>query len=197
MSNETLTPWLTVKTGMAGKLGRNGGEVGFRVLRDPDGLRLALAVTSNSGGGCWSPEVVDLDAIECSLPDDRQEAVTAATVARAFTGRSVNQGPFAMAVLLALGFMVRATEHPNRYQIADRWAEIKAGLLTEEAGEAYVPPVKGRQPGKTSGDAVSAMTQQDIPGEVETDYSWVPLKGRKGRLPKHAEPGHDHAALGQ
>ena len=191
MSNESLTPWLTVKSGVAGKLGRNGGELGFRVLRDPAGERLALSITSNSGGGCWSPEIVTLDAIERCLPDDRQETLQAKTVAQAFISRSANQGPFATAVLVGLGFLTRAAEQPNRYQIADRWFELKAGLLALDAGEVYVPPTKA---GKK---AVSTMTRQDTPDDPEAEDTAVGRKGRKGRPSKHAESGHEHAATGQ
>lgn len=188
MTTDILTPWLTIKTGSAGKIGRNGGEVGFRVLRDAAGQQLALTVTSNSGGGCWSADILPWDAIERCLPDDRQTAVPAKAFAHAFVGKSANNGPFATAVLLALGFLARAAEHPNRYQIADRWFEIKAGLLAQEAGEPYVPPAKA------SKDALAAMTRQEIPGEAEGEDMPAGRKGRRGRLQKHAEPGQDHAA---
>lgn len=188
MTTDILTPWLTITSGTAGKLGRNGGEVGFRVLRDAAGEQLALTVTSNSGGGCWSMDVLPWDAIERCLPDDRQSPVPAKAFAQAFVGKSANNGPFATAVLLALGFLARAAEHPNRYQIADRWFEIKAGLLAQEAGEPYVPPTKA------SKNALAAMTRQDVPGEAEGDEVAVGRKGRRGRPSKHAEPGQDHAA---
>lgn len=188
MTSETPTPWLTITAGTAGKLGRQGGEVGFRVLRDLEGQQLALTVTSNSGGGCWSTEIVTLDAIERCLPDDRLAPMPARTFAQALLGRSANNGPFVTAVLLALGFLARAAEHPNRYQIADRWFEVKAGLLNQEAGEPYAPPTKA------SKDALAAITRQDIPGEVEADDTPAGRKGRRGRSPKHAESGQDHAA---
>lgn len=197
MTSESLIPWLTITSGTAGKLGRNGGEVGFRVLRDAAGDQLALTITSNSGGGCWSQEIVTLDAIERCLPDDRQEPILAKTVARAFTGRSANQGPFGTAVLLALGFLTRAAEHPNRYQIADRWFEIKAGLLSQEAGEAYVPATKpGRRTTEATAD-IAAMTRQEMPGDADAEDPPTGRKGRKGRPSKHAESDHGHAAPGQ
>lgn len=194
MSSETQTPWLTVKTGTAGKLGRNGGEVGFRVLRDPDGLRLGLTITTNSGGGCWSPEIVDLDAIERCLPEDRQEAIATKSFARAFVGRSANNAPFAVAALMAMGFLARSADHPNRFQVGDRWFEIKAGLLAEAPGEIYVPPAKAARPSadSPSSGTVSTMTRQETPGE--TDEAPNHRKGRKDRPPKHAEPGHGDAA---
>lgn len=191
MTPETLPPWLTINSGTAGKLGRNGGEVGFRILRDPAGQQLALTITSNSGGGCWSPEIVPLEAIERCLPDDRQEPLPAKAIASSFTGRSANNGPFATAVLVALGFLVRAPEHPNRYQIADRWFEIKAGLLAQAAGEPYVPPTKA---GK---ETCSAMTRQELPHEADAEDVPSGRKGRKGRPPKHAKPEHAHAVPGQ
>lgn len=191
MTSETLTPWLTITSGTAGKLGRNGGEVGFRVLRDPAGDQLALTIISNSGGGCWSPEIVTLDAIERCLPNDRQEPILAKTVARAFTGRSANQGPFATAVLLSLGFLTRAAEHPNRYLANDRWPEVKAGLLSQEASELYVPP------SKASKDAIAAMTRQEMPGDADAEDTPTGRKGRKGHPSKHAESDHAHAAPGQ
>lgn len=188
MTSESITPWLTITTGTAGKLGRNGGEVGFRVLRDAAGQQLALTITSNSGSGCWSMDVLPWDAIERCLPDDRQAPVPAKAFAQAFVGKSANNGPFATAVLLALGFLARAAEHPNRYQIADRWFELKTGLLNQEAGEPYAPPTKANK------DALAAMTRQDVPGEAEGDEVPVGRKGRRGRPSKHAEPDHDHAA---
>jgi len=188
MTSETLTPWLTITSGTAGKLGRNGGEVGFRVLRDAAGQQLALSIVSNTGGGCWSPEIIPWDAIERCLPENRQAPVPAKAFAQAFVGKSANNGPFATAVLLALGFLARAAEHPNRYQIADRWFEINAGLLAQEAGEPYAPPTKANK------DALSAMTRQDMPGEVDADDEVAGRKGRRGRPSKHAKPDHDHAA---
>lgn len=197
MTSETLTPWLTITSGTAGKLGRNGGEVGFRVLRDPAGNQLALTIISNSGGGCWSQEVVTLDAIEHCLPDDRQEPILAKTVARAFTGRSANQGPFATAVLLALGFLTRAAEHPSRYKIADRWFEVKAGLLSQEGSEPYAPATKpGRRTAEATAD-IAAMTRQEMPGDADAVDTPTGRKGRKGRPSKYAESDHGHAAPGQ
>lgn len=197
MTSETLTPWLTITSGTAGKLGRNGGEVGFRVLRDPAGVQLALSITSNSASGCWSPEIVTLDAIERCLPDDRQEPILAKTVARAFTGRSANQGPFATAVLLALGFLTRAAEHPGRYLVANRWLEVKAGLLSREGGEPYAPATKpGRRATEATAD-IAAMTRQEMPGDADAEDTPTGRKGRKGRPSKHAEADHGHAAPSQ
>ncbi len=172
MTTETLTPWLTITSGTAGKLGRNGGEVGFRVLRDAAGQQLALTITSNSGGGCWSADILPWDAIERCLPDDRQTAVPAKAFAQAFVGKSANNGPFATAVLLALGFLARAAEHRNRYQIADRWFEIKARLLAQEAGEAYVPAMKATE-------APLGMTRQEIPDGGAADER-PQGRGRRG-----------------
>lgn len=188
MSSNPVTSWLSITSGSAGKLGRNGGEVGFRVLRDAAGQQLALTITSNSGGGCWSMDVLPWDAIERCLPDDRQAPVPAKAFAQAFVGKSANNGPFATAVLLALGFLARAAEHPNRYQITDRWFELKTGLLNQEAGEPYAPPTKANK------DALAAMTRQDMPGEVEADDTPAGRKGHRGRPSKHAESDHDHAA---
>jgi len=187
MTSETLIPWLTVTAAMAGKLGRNGGEVGFCVLRAPDGDELALTITSNSGGGCWSTDIIPWDAIERCLPDDRQAPVPAKAFAQAFVGKSANNGPFATAVLLALGFLTRAAEHPNRYQIADRWFELKAEFLAKDAGEPYAPPTKA---GK---EAVTAMTRQDMPGDDEAEDAPTGRKGRKHH-PRKAEVEVDHAS---
>lgn len=197
MSSETLTPWLTITSGTAGKLGRNGGEVGFRVLRDPAGQQLAVTIVSNSAGGCWSADVLTFDAIERCLPDDRQAPVPAKAFAQAFMGKSANNGPFATAVLLALGFLTRAAEHPSRYQIADRWFEVKAGLLSQEAGEPYAPATKpGRRTAEATAD-IAAMTRQEMPGNADAEDTSTGRKGRKGRPSKHAESDHGHAAPGQ
>jgi hypothetical protein len=185
MTSETLTPWLTITTGTAGKLGRNGGEVGFRILRDAAGQQLAMIVTSNSSSGCWSPDILPWDAIERCLPDDRQAPVPAKAFAQAFVGKSANNGPFATAVLLALGFLARSAEHPNRYWVADRWVEIKAELLAQEAGEPYVPT-------KTNKEA-QGMTHQEIPDGGSADE---PPKGRGRRGGKIAVEV-DHASTAQ
>jgi hypothetical protein len=196
MTSETPTLWLTITAGTAGKLGRNGGEVGYLLLRDHDSQHLAVTIQTNSGGGCWSQEIVSLDAVERCLPDDRQQPIPTKVLARSFSGGSANNAPFLAAVLLATGFLSRSTEQPNRFQIADNWSDLKSAKLALPATEPYVPPVKEgkRTASSEPAEAISAMTSKEMPGQVEADDDQKHRKGKKGGVRKHAEHGHANAA---
>lgn len=139
MSDTPIT-YHCLKTANAQKLGRDGGEVGYKILADAKRERLFLTITANSGGGYFSTEITPWDAIVSSLPADPSTNFPSKVLAGACQSRTANQPSFINAVLVAEK-LVKPIEQTHRYQVCGNLAEWMAAMFALE-GDVYVPPVK-------------------------------------------------------
>ena len=141
MTTDSPIAYLKLKSADAQKLGRNGGDVSYLILTDPDRQQLYITINGNSGGGYYSTEIVSLAAVEACLPDDNAQPIAAKSLAAAFVGKSANNPSFMAAILRSEGLLGPVENKPNQHQIAGDWSAWKSTMLALD-GLPYVPPVK-------------------------------------------------------
>lgn len=189
MSENPSLSYLKLKTAEATKLGRNGGSVTYLILSDAERQELFVSIVGNSGGGCWSTEIVPLSRIEACLPTDRAHPFPAKALMPAFIGKSVNNASFLVAALRAEHLFGPVPEKPNQHLVAPDWREWKERLLGL-AGEPYVPPVKASpSAGVVDRLPVETITHREDTQEMPAD------EGRQGRKRRPAKVAieTDHA----
>ena len=207
MTNPSDTTFIKLKTADATKLGRNGGSVTYVILCDSDRKHIFLSVVGNSGGGYWSREEVGLDAVEKCLPEDRNQPLSAKSLAVAFISRSSNNPSFCAAVLRAEGLLGPVEGKPYLHQVAGDWSLWRDAMLKRE-GSPYVPAGKEAAPVEVvvgaemvtgdecpAADPLTAITNQEPHPDADADENLRPRKGRKNRTGKLAdEADHAHPA---
>lgn len=184
----TQTPqYLKLKSAEAQKLGRNGGSITYAILTDTDFQQLYVSIIANDSGGYFSTEIAPFEKIEACLPADRNQPFAAKALIPAFVSRSANQPSFCAALLRAEGLTAAVDGKPHLHQIAGDWAAWKAVMLALPS-VVYVPPAKAAA-------VTSAITRQELPGEVEAEKHPGRRKGKKLRVAKPAEEVvHAHPA---
>ena len=184
MTTDSPIAYLKLKSADAQKLGRNGGDVSYLILTDPDRQQLYITINGNSGGGYYSTEIVSLAAVEACLPDDNAQPIAAKSLAAAFVGKSANNPSFMAAILRSEGLLGPVENKPNQNQIAGDWSAWKSTMLALD-GLPYVPPVKaGLVVVPEAATDIAAMTREDTPGHADADDDHPRHKGKKGRLGK-------------
>jgi len=109
---------------------------------------LQIRVVSNSGGGCFNSEFIDLKAIEAALakvPED--EPVTSSVLAPIFRGFSENNLHFTWAFLLDAGYLAPAGTGKRSYTKTEPKAfkdEIRALIEGKTVPGAKEKKAQGR-----------------------------------------------------
>lgn len=89
------------------------GQLDYHIGHEPtDGI--CFRMTSNSGGGYFSPEWVSLKAVQAAL-ENGHKPLTSFALGKLFKGKSVNTPSFLFAALLAEGLVARDEENPRVY----------------------------------------------------------------------------------
>ncbi len=89
------------------------GQLGYHIGLGPE-TEILFRMTSNSGGGYFSPEWVSLKSIQAAI-DKAPKPLTSFALSMLFRGKSVNTPSFLFAALLAEGLVIRDAENPRVY----------------------------------------------------------------------------------
>jgi hypothetical protein len=89
------------------------GQLGYHIGLDEES-EILFRMTSNSGGGYFSPEWVSLKSIQNAL-ENGHKPLTSYALSQLFKGKSVNTPSFLFATLLAEGLVQRDEENPRVY----------------------------------------------------------------------------------
>lgn len=192
MTDSSPITYLCLLTEEAPKLGRNGGTLRFKILADTERQHVFLTIVGNSGGGCFSPEIVNIDAIERCLPADREQPFAAKALASAFQGKSANQPGFCAAILRSLSLLLPVEGNTHLHQVGANWSEWKNSMLALP-GEPYVPPTKAELLAARNDSSTEPGIIADTPPADHENLAAAPSsKAAKDRRDKqggrHARP---------
>lgn len=135
------------------------GMLTYHLAITPD-EDLLIRVSSNNGGGYFSPEWVSFKAIQKAF-GQAQKQLTSFAIQGLFQGKSANSPGFLFAVLYAEGIVERDTDKPRLYvacdpslflaqvdQLMRSGIEVKVDPIPE--GRKTAPPLKKTKPAKST-----------------------------------------------
>lgn len=128
-----------------------------------DKQELQLRIVSNSGGGCFNSEFIDLKAIEAALAKVPQgEPVSSSVLAPIFRGFSENNLHFTWAFLLDAGYLVRAATGKRSYTRTEPKA-FKDELRALVEGKTVPGAKEKKTPGKVTVKPSAATKSKKSP----------------------------------
>jgi hypothetical protein len=158
--------YLSLKLASCSKAGqRASGKIDYRLLTNSERGELFLTIVDNDGAGYFSREIVAFSKIEhCLATVPADKPFPAKVLQPAFSGRSVNNAGFLLAVLKAEGLLIPVPDkvHLHRRSTKD-WPQWQQELLKQN-GEPFQPESKAERQ-TLSGSQQEAADAQRKEGE--------------------------------
>lgn len=190
----TTSTHLLIRQGQANKLSSNAtGLITFALVTTPDFKALGLSLVSNDGGGYFSKEVVDLQALkQCIENRPSGRPIQSGVFKPAFVSRSVNNSGFMSAVLVELGLLIKVQGSlPGRghcFSTSDEWdswvSDVLSDALLKGSELSVFQPDRKDDDGETT--APTASPKPDVPPKNKAV--------KKGRDQGALSPASDEAA---